>query len=125
MLSVASPLDLATIRGGICRAYPRRQADLVPPARVLAAFYAADPAFVIDARRRVRPSVPLDDRKELGKNDRIFVDVLRSSSTGVLDGVSLRDGCLERGMTRHTFYAARGVSPVLDRRPTGGWCLRG
>jgi hypothetical protein len=124
MLSVASPLDLATIRAGICRAYPSGRAELIPPVPVMAAFYAADPGFVIDARGRVRPRDPLDPRNELGKSDRVFVDVLRSSATGALDGASFRDSCATQGMTRQTFYAVTRLSPVLDRRPSGGWCLR-
>jgi hypothetical protein len=124
ILSVASPLDLATIRAGVCRVYPHRKAQLIPPAPVMAAFYATDPAFVIEARGRVKPLLPLDHREELGKSDSIFVDVLRSSPTGALSSTSFRDGCVVRGMTRHTFYAVARLSPVLDRRPTGEWCLR-
>lgn len=48
ILVVASPLDVATIRAGVCRTYPRAHAALVPPADVMDAFYRANPRFAVD-----------------------------------------------------------------------------
>lgn len=125
ILAVASPLDVATIRGGICRAYGRRQAPSIPPVTVIAAFCATVPVFLVDAEGRVRPSTPLDHLKELGKSDRVFVDALRSSPTGVLDRAAFHDACVLRGMTSYTFNVATRISVVLENPFARAWCLRG
>jgi hypothetical protein len=125
ILAVASPLDVATIRAGLCRTVRRRHATAVPPAGALAEFYAAHPAFAIDARGDVRPERPLDCERALTRSDRIFVDVLRSSWTGVLDRASFREACVARGMTRATFHVQVVYSAVLDHPARDVWCLRG
>jgi hypothetical protein len=125
ILAVASPLDVATIRAGVCRAVPRRQAPLLPPAGVMQAFYRAHPAFALDALFRVRSTARLDYTSELGKADQVFVDVLRSSWIGVLDTASFQEACLARGMTARTFNAGTTRSAVLDHPPGDIWCLRG
>jgi hypothetical protein len=125
ILSVAAPLDVATIRAGVCRTYGGDRAALVPPAAVMDAFYEAHASFVLDAQGRVGPAEELDHRLELGPTDRMFVDVLRSSWTGVLDRRSFHDGCLAAGMTATTFNLLAPRSPVLDDPADGVWCLRG
>ena len=125
ILAVTSPLDIPTIRAGVCRSYRRRQTALIPPGRVMRVFYESHPAFVLDTQDRVTPGGRLDYRVELGKNDRIFVDVLRSSWTGVLDGASLHDGCRALGMTTSAFRSAAAYSAVLDHPAADVWCLRG
>jgi hypothetical protein len=125
ILAVTSPLELATIRAGVYRTYPPRQAGLVPPAQVIDAFHRAHPSFLIDALGRVRPAADLDYRTELGSTDRIFVEVLRSSWTGVLDPASFRDACLACGMTAQTFNVRTAHSAVLDHPEADIWCLRG
>jgi hypothetical protein len=125
ILAVASPLDVATIWAGVCRTYSRRQAAFVPPAEVMGAFYAAHSGFAVDAPGRVRSSKELEYRTELGRSDRIFVDVLRSSWTGVLDPASFRDACFACGMAPRTFVVRSVRSAVLDHPATDIWCLRG
>ena len=125
ILAVASPLDVATIRAGVCRTYSPDALALVPPAPVIAAFYGAHPFFAVDGRRRVRPLLELDEQAELGASDRLFVDVLRSSWIGVLERDSFLGGCLARGMSARTFSARTLTSPVLDQAPGDIWFLRG
>jgi hypothetical protein len=125
MLAVASPLDVVSMRAGACRAFPRREAELVPPAEVTGAFYDAHPAFVLDPPGQVRSVAPLDWRTELGETDRVFVEVLRSSWTGVLDHDSFRDACVAKGMTTRTFGVRTARSEVLDNPAADIWCLRG
>jgi hypothetical protein len=125
ILAVSSPLDVTTIRAGVCRTFPGPDAVLVPPPSVMLAFYGAHPAFAVDAQGRVRPAAPLDYRTELGRNDLIFVDVLRSSWIGVLDHVSFRDACIARGMTAEAFCFCTTCSAVLEHPPGDIWCLRG
>jgi hypothetical protein len=125
ILSVTSLLDVATVRAGVCRAHRRRHAALVPPESVLCAFYNTNPAFTLDAEHRVRSAAQLDLRTELTRNDRIFVDVLRSSWIGVLDRSSFHEACMVHGMTTHAFRFATTYSAVLDHPAGDLWCLRG
>ena len=125
ILAVASPLDVLTIRAGVCRACPHRQADLVPPASVMRAMYEAHDEFTVDRRGLVHPSTELDSRAELSRCDRIFVGALRSSWTGVLDRAELHDACIGRGMSTHSFNRYTTCSAVLDHPASDAWCLRG
>lgn len=125
ILVVASPLDVATIRAGVCRTHPRSLAALIPPTDVMEAFYRANPRFAVDPQRRVRSADLLDDTTELSRTDQIFVEALRSSWTGILDDESFHDACLARGMTTRTFNARAAKSAVLDHPVDDVWCLRG
>jgi hypothetical protein len=125
ILAVGAPLDVATVRAGVVRTYPRAQAALVPPDGVLAAFFATHPDFGVDTLGRVRPVAELDYRAELGTTDLIFVEVLRASWTGVLDRASFLDACVNRGMTARTFALRAPRSAVLDDPGGEIWCLRG
>jgi hypothetical protein len=125
ILAVASPLEVTTIRAGVCRAYTPRGRTLLPPTTVMSAFYAAHPGFEVDERGRIRPVQPLDPATELRRGDRILVDVLRSSWIGVLDRATFQDACLTRGMAAPTFnfYSSRSV--VLAHPAADTWCLVG
>lgn len=125
ILSVASPLDIGTIRDGARRSYRFREVALIPPRSVMKAFFHAHPAFVLDSDDRVRPVEPLDYRTELGKTEQIFVDVLRSSPTGVLDRTSFEEACEARGMNMNTFSVYSTYSPILEHLGTDIWALRG
>jgi hypothetical protein len=125
ILVVASPLDLASVRAGVCRAYRRREAALVPPEAVMLGLLRGDDGFEIDARGRIRAASSLDPSRSLGKNDRIFVDVFHDAGTRVLDRASLRDACSARGMSRHAFAFATTYSAVLDPASRQVWHLRG
>ena len=132
ILSVASPLDLSTIREGIRRQYLQRTLShstshslIVPPRSVLAAFYAANPAFVVEDDGQISSAVPLDYRNELGLTEQIFVEVLRSTPTGVLDRQNLIKACEERGVNLNTLNAFLTFSPIIQRVDTGIWGLRG
>jgi hypothetical protein len=125
ILSVASPLDVTTIRDGARRSYRFREVTLIPPRTIMKAFFCAHPAFVLDQDDRVRPADPLDYRKELGRTEQIFVDVLRSSPTGVLDRASFQEACEARGMNTNTFSVYSTYSPVLEHLGTDIWALRG
>jgi sarcosine oxidase gamma subunit len=125
ILAVCSPLDVATVLAGVHRAYGGRDIDLLPPLRVIAALFATDDAFAVDRRGRVRAAKPFDWRKELGKNDQIFVDALRCSREGILGRAAFHDACVARGMTSNMFNNATRLSVVLDNPFRGAWCLRG
>jgi len=125
ILSVASPLDVGTIREGARRRYRWRRVSLVPPRDILLAFYRAHPAFTVEEDGRIGSAAPLDYRVELGATDRILVDVLRMSPTGVLDRTSFEEACMARGMNQSTFSVYTTCAPVLDHLGTDVWALRG
>jgi hypothetical protein len=109
----------------MCRGVRRREALLVPPEAVLAALYESHPAFELDSQRRVRPSVPLDVETELPRSDRILVEALRASWTGVLERRVLRAACAARGLADGTFESGLSYSVVVDNPARDLWCLRG
>jgi hypothetical protein len=125
ILAVASLLDAAAIRAGVCRTLPACRLARVPSLSVMTGFYRAHPAFVVDAQGRVQPLHALDYREELGACDRLFVDVFRSSWIGVLDHESFQAACMARGMTAQTFAARSPCSAILDEAPGDIWFLRG
>ena len=125
ILAVTSPLDVASVRAGACRAYRRREAALVPPDAVMLELLHADACFEVDARERIRAASSLDPTRSLGKNDRVFLNVFHDAGRRVLDRASLREACRARGMTMHTFAFATTYSAVLDHTSRGAWCLRG
>lgn len=134
MLAVASPLDIRTIREGVQRLYRNRssrrtgadgvQQLLVPPRKILAAFFSQNAAFVLESDA-VRSSEPLDYRAELGETERIMLEVLRSTRAGILDRHRFADACTERGMNLSTFSAYLGFSPIIEHIDTNIWGLRG
>ena len=131
ILSVVSPQTVRSIRDGVRRAYRVRVASheryarlVVPPLDAMKAFFERHPNFEVEGNC-VYPPVPLDYRKELGETDRIMVEVLRSSPTGVMDRTSFAVGCLARGMNENTFSVYASYSCVLEHVGIGIWKLRG
>src|SRR5262249_40027742 len=109
LLSVASPQDVLTLRDGLRRAYKWRRFSgsryknlAVPPARILLDFYRRCPGFSVE-NELIHASEPFDPKKELSDADYVFVEVLRSSPSGMLDRDSLAAACLQRGMNENTF----------------------
>jgi hypothetical protein len=125
ILAVNSPLDVATLRTGICRTYRRRQVSSVPSEKALQLFYRSHPSFVVEGRGDVRPLVRAASETELRKTDQLLVDILRSSATGVLDTASFRAACAAHGMPEKTFRFRTTYSAILDQPTRGSWCLRG
>jgi hypothetical protein len=125
MLSVTPRLDLPTIRQGVRRRYRFMQIDLVPPTDILAAFYSAHPEFVAHPDATVEATIPLDYRDVLGDAERTFVEVLRGSSTGLMDRLELEEAVTGRGIALATFAVFTTYSPILDHPAMNVWCLRG
>lgn len=124
MLSVTPTLDIASIRQGVRRRYRFMQIDLVPPTDVLRAFFSASAEFMVHGDS-VEPIEPLDYRDELGEVERVFVEVLRGSATGLLDRAELEEAVTGRGVNGNTFSVVTSYSPILDHPATNVWCLRG
>jgi hypothetical protein len=132
ILSVAAPLDIAVLREGVRRIYRGRGNRglgtwplVVPPRSVLKAFFEAHPEFTIEADGLVTSAKPLDYRNELTGTEEVLVDVLRSTSSGVLDRTTYARRCAERGMNLHTFSQYLSFSPVINHLGTDLWSLRG
>jgi hypothetical protein len=125
MLAAASPLELETLRGGILRSYPRRDAVFLPPATVLSALYDAHGEFRIDRRGRVRVASHIPNGNALTNSERILLDVFKAAPQSVLDRASLRDACVARGMSEHTFGVLMTRTALLDSPAHNRWRLRG
>lgn len=131
ILSVASPQTVTSIREGVRRVYryraistPRYRSLVVPPHSAMASFFRRHPEFRIeeDSVTTVQSS---DFRKLLGEGDQILVDVIRASSTGVLDRKSLTDACVVRGINENTLSVYTSYSPLLEHVGLDLWKLRG
>lgn len=132
ILSVVSPVDIAVLREGVRRVYRGRGNRglgtwplTVPPRAVLKAFFEAHPEFTVETEGLVNPAKPLDYRHELTGTEEVLVDVLRSTSSGVLDRTTYARRCIERGMNVYTFSQYLSFSPVINHLGTDLWSLRG
>lgn len=125
ILSVVSPVDVATIREGARRKYRLREAGVVPPRSVMATLLKAQQTFSVDAAGLVSSVRPLDYRQELGTAEQIIVEVVRASPTGILDREDLARGCEARGVKPSTVGVMTCYSPILEHLGTDMWALRG
>lgn len=124
ILSVISPMDIASLREGIRRRYRWRRLHLVAPRAILLKFYEVHPDFVVDGDQ-VSSKTPLDYRKELGASEQAMVDVLRTVPAGILDRASFLDACLQRGINANTFSVLTTYSSVISHPETDAWSIRG
>lgn len=125
MLAVTTRLSVATMRAGVRRSYKFRGVETVPPADVLLAFYGAHPEFNLVDGDQVESSVPLDYKVVLGDIEESFVDVLRSTETGLMDRAQLEEAMTKRGLNVNSISVFTTYSPVLDHPASNVWCLRG
>ncbi len=131
MLAVASPQSISSLREGVRRKYSYRRSSngsfstlLLPPASILLKFYEHNKEFVVDGNS-ISCSVSLDYHEVLGESERVLVDVLRSTPSGVLDRSSFWKQCVERGINENTFGVYTTYSAVIDHVSTDVWKLRG
>jgi len=132
MLSVASPISVSKLRGGMRREYSFRNSAgsfkwtlLAPPINILLEWYKRHPEFLVDESENIRHVAHLESKKELGEVDLAIVEVLRSTPTCVLDRASIRNACLSRGINPHSLEIAMTYSAVVDHVETNIWTLRG
>ena len=132
MLSVASPLEVKTIREGIFRVFKWRSSTharfkdtlVTPPVAVLADYFRSHPDFSIE-EDSVGSRTALDYRDFLGPGEQVLVEILRTSTTGVLDRATLVREALGRGLSEASFQILTSFSPVVERVSTGIWKIRG
>lgn len=131
MLSVTSPQKLGSLREGVRRAFRGRGISysgspppVAPPAYILRLYLKRSSEFALEGDD-VIPTRALDYRQELGENEHLMVDVLRSSPTGVLDRRTLAEGCIARGMNENTFNVYTSYSSIVERIGTDLWKLIG
>ncbi|MGI8551903.1 MAG: sigma factor-like helix-turn-helix DNA-binding protein, partial [Dehalococcoidia bacterium] len=132
ILAVTYPrrVSVSALREGARRVFRMRAPDstfplVLPPRAVLAAYFAAHPAFVVDDAGHVGSAMPLDFKAELGPTDRVLVEILRSSPSGLMPRQELAETCGRRGINRATFSHALSYSPIIEHLGTGIWGLRG
>lgn len=132
MLSVVSPQSVRSLRDGISRVYRWRSSTvtryrdnlIVPPVGVIEAILEGAREIVLhDDLASLQH--PVDYRNFVGETERIFVDVLRSSSTGMMDRLTMARQCMSRGMNEATFGTLTSYSPLLEHPAPGVWKLRG
>lgn len=131
VLSIFSPIRITRLREGIRRevmylnnvkhGWPIR----VPPRPVLRRYFEEHREFAIDDRDMVSSIEPIDYRNELTGVDKVLVDVLKATPTGVLDRSSLREEVSRRGVNLATFEQAMTYSAVVERLDTNVWTARG
>lgn len=132
MLSVASPQSVRSLRDGVARVYrwrssttPRyRDVLVVPPVNVIAEILKVTREISLDGDM-VSLIEPEDFKEYVGESEQILVEVLRSSSTGLLDRPSLARQCIARGMNEATFGILTSYSPLIEHPAPGVWKLRG
>jgi hypothetical protein len=131
ILSVASPQTVTSIREGVRRVFryraistPRYRSLVVPPHTAMANFFRRHPEFRIEGEF-VTTVQPNDFRKLLGEGDQILVEVIRSTSAGVLDRKSLTEACIARGINENTLAVYTSYSPLLEHVGLDLWKLRG
>jgi hypothetical protein len=132
MLSVVTPIAVATLREGMKRAMRFRrisgrkgQVLVVPTRAALLRYLEGHPDFNVNSEGMVRYSRPLDFRYELPISEQIMVQVLGESPSGVLDRSRFQEACVSRGLNRNTFSVLTTYSPVLQLLGFGLWSLRG
>jgi len=136
MLSVNSPLTVATLRHGLRDKYAMRKNTLetqrlvkwplvTPSQDVLEQFYAAHPDFNIDNNSNVTCTQVLDYRKELGTVEQGIVDYIRSTPNHLTDRLSLMKACLKEGLNESSLSVYLTYSTVTENISTDIWSLRG
>lgn len=131
ILSVVSPQSILSLREGVRRAYrgralssARHRGLLVPPNVILRKFYETNTEFNI-SNDKVSSRSPLEYSKELGETERVIVEVLRSSPTGLLDRKTFIESCIDRGVNENTIQLFTSYSPIVDHVGVDIWKLRG
>lgn len=131
ILSVAQPQSIQSIREGVRRAFtfrakssPRYEALVTPPSEVLAAFFRQSPDFVLHDSQ-VKSVRLLSYVEELGDVDRAFVEVFRSTATGVLDRRAVMEACLKQGLNENSAALFLTYSPIIEHIGIDIWKLRG
>lgn len=132
MLSVTSPISVDCLRDGMKRVFtfrnsssPSRFELRVPPRAVLEELLKAHPDFSMNGDSRVSCVTPLDYRVELGEGERVLVDVIRSSPSGVLDRATIVSECVKRGVNQQTVSVDLTYSCIIEHVDTNIWTLRG
>ena len=105
MLSVNSPLSIASMREGLRRRAAFRQRDVVPPKAILRLLFQRSPHFELvgdGADPMVASTEELDPAKELGSVQLTIVRILQKAPNGILDRETLMKA-LPRGWHQLVF----------------------
>lgn len=120
MLAVAGALPFEALREGLLRHY--RTHNTILPRKILIGLCRAAGFRVHNGLVSTNELIKTDE--VLGEIEKTMVDVLKSHG-GVMHGADLEDGCLKRGINRHSFWVYVTYSPVLERVAPSVYAFRG
>lgn len=121
ILAVANPIDLRELREGIGRHH--RMRGLAPPKRVLSRFCHALLNCTVE-NEIVSLTERLDWRNLRSNSEKILVETLLENGCA-MSRIKLEELCVERGMSRSSFYSYLSFSPLIARYAPGVYGLRG
>lgn len=130
ILSVTMPQSIPEIREGLKRTYKFRNSSgmcdnlIVPPSFILMKYFDKHPSFEIE-NDLVKYKEPLDYKQELGTSESAFVDVIRTTPSGLIDRETLAKLCHAKGVSEAFFGILTSYSPILDHVDMNIWKLRG
>jgi hypothetical protein len=124
ILSVNSPQSVASIQEGARRQWKFHRLDILAPADALRGFLRASPYFTVKDDQ-VSHNQPLDYHDTLGDVSANMVDVLKSSPYQVMDRQSLRDACVDAGVSPSTFNLWTTYAEWMQKFAPNVWGLRG
>ncbi|MFJ2300075.1 hypothetical protein [Oerskovia paurometabola] len=124
VLSVNSPLTVASIHEGCRRVWKFRGLDILPSVEAMRGFFEASAYFDVDDDL-VRPLEPLDYHEVLGDVSSTMVDVLKSSTYQVMDRQTLHEACDDAGIAKGTYGIWTTYAEWMERFGPNVWGLRG
>ncbi len=128
MLSVNSPLSIASMREGLRRRAAFRQRDVVPPKAILRLLFQRSPHFELvgdGADPMVASTEELDPAKELGSVQLTIVRILQKAPNGILDRETLMKRCHEAGINLSSASVYTTYGACIEHIAPNVWAARG
>ncbi|WP_370078102.1 MucR family transcriptional regulator [Streptacidiphilus sp. MAP12-16] len=125
LLSVHAPQSIASLHGGLVRAWGQQRHALVPEPRALRAYLREHPGFQLSRDGLTRPTQELDYRAELGPQAAALVDVLRTAPRPAVDLDMLLTLAQPAGLNRPAVVRLLPGAAFLEAVGDHAWTLRG
>lgn len=124
MLSVNSPLSVASLQEGVRRVWTFRKREIVPSVAAMETFFAKSALFMLEDGK-VSHVTPLDYHEYQGKAAATMIDVLKDSPYQVMDRASLSEACNAAGLSHATVTVWTTYSEWMEKFGLNVWGLRG
>lgn len=121
ILSVTRRIHISELRSGVSRNY--RMEGFAPPSRVLLELCRQVPGYVVEGSH-VMANTPLAAEEALKSTEALMAKVLIKHGP-VLSREEFEKLCIDKGMSRITFYVYIKNSPIIERYARGVYGLRG